>query len=91
MSVKITYKQQVDAFCNEKNTMTAEEMLRIAKEKISGQEQQPENAAKVIDLTEQRKKRNVFGKVLSAACIIIVCTLAVATTALAATGKLGEV
>ncbi len=91
MSVKITYKQQVDAFCNEKNTMTAEEMLRIAKERMSGQEQPSENATNVIDLTEQRKKRNAFGKVLSAACIIIVCTLAVATTALAATGKLGEV
>jgi hypothetical protein len=91
MSVKITYKQQVDAFCDEKNTLTAEEMLRIAKERISGQEQQPENIAKVIDLTEQRKKRSGFGKVLSAACIIIVCTMAVATTALAATGKLGDV
>ena len=31
MSVKMMYKQQVDAFCNEKNAMTAEEMLRIAK------------------------------------------------------------
>jgi len=91
MSVKITYKQQVDAFCNEKNTMTAEEMLRIAKERISGREQPSENATNVIDLTEQRKKRNAFGKVLSAACVIIVCTLAVATTALAATGKLDEV
>ncbi len=91
MDVKIAYKQQVDAFCNEKNTLTAEEMLRIAKERIAGQKQQQENAANVIDLTEQRKKKNAFGKVLSAACIIIVCTLALATTALAATGKLGEV
>lgn len=91
MSVKMTYKQQVDAFCNEKNTMTAEEMLRIARERMSGQEEQPEKTAKMIDLTEQRSRRMTFGKVLSAACIIIVCTLAVATTALAATGKLGDV
>jgi len=90
MSVKMMYKQQVDAFCNEKNAMTAEEMLWIAKERVSGQEQR-EKTANVIDLTEQRKKKNAFGKVLSAACIIMVCTLAVATTALAATGKLGEV
>lgn len=90
MSVKITYKQQVDAFCNEKNKVTAEEMLRIAKERAVGAKDNPEKDTKLIDLAEQRKKRSAFGKVLSAACIIIVCSLAVATTALAATGKLGE-
>lgn len=91
MSVKIKYKQQTDAFCNENNTLTAEEMLRIAKEKTAMAEEQGEKENNLIELTEQRKKRMTFGKVLSAACIIIVCSLAVATTALAATGKLGDV
>ncbi len=91
MSVKMTYKQQVDAFCNEHNTLTAEEMLRIAKERgsVADERQKPEK--NLIDLTEQKRRRMTFGKILSAACIIIVCTLAVATTALAATGKLGDV
>lgn len=91
MSVRMTYKQQVDAFCNEKNIMTAEEMLRIAKERTSEQEEHSKKETDLIDFTEQKKKRMSFGKVLSAACIIIVCSMAVATTALAATGKLGEV
>ncbi len=91
MSVKMTYKQQVDAFCNEKNTMTAEEMLRIAQERRSASGESQKQETNLIDFSEQRRRRMTFGKILSAACIIIVCTLAVATTALAATGKLGDV
>lgn len=57
MGVKITYKRQVDAFCNEKNTMTAEEMLQIVKERMSGWEHPPENATNVIELTEQNTRQ----------------------------------
>ena len=90
MSVKMKYKQQVDAFCNENNTLTAEEMLRIAKERMSGKEDSFGTDAELIDFAAQRQKRRTFGKILSAACIVVVCSMALATTALAATGKLGD-
>ncbi len=90
MSVKMEYKKQVDAFCNTKHRVTAAELLRLAEEKKAEVETQIQETGTVIDFTEKRMRKAAFQKVLSAACIAIVLSLAVTTTALAATGKLGE-
>ena len=90
MSVKMEYKQQADAFCNTYNRVTAEQILRRAAEETTATGTTREEKGTVIDFGEKKKQRMTWKKVLSAACILIVCSLAVATTALAATGKLGE-
>ena len=90
MSVKMEYKQQVDTFCNTYNRVTAEQLLRRAAETAAVTGATREEKGTFIDFTEKKKQRATRKKVLSAACIVIICSLAVATTALAATGKLGD-
>lgn len=90
MSVKIEYKRQVDAFCDTRHRVTAAELLRLAEERDGGDNTQIEETGAVIDFTEQRSRKTAWKKVLSAACIVIMLSLAITTTALAATGKLGE-
>lgn len=90
MSVKIEYKKQVDAFCDAKRRVTATELLSLAEEKGAEDKTRSVERGTVIDFTEKRNRRTVWKKVLSAACILIVLSLAATTTALAATGRLGE-
>lgn len=90
MSVKMEYKQQVDTFCDIYNRVTAEQLLRRAEEEATATGTTREEKDTVIDFGEKKKQRTAWKKVLSAACIVMICSLAVATTALAATGKLGE-
>ena len=88
MSVKTEYRKQVDAFCEKNNSLTAGELLAAAekrREASGGKE-----TAEVIEFPKKNGRR-MWTKVLSAACIVIVCSLAVATTALAATGVLQDV
>lgn len=90
MSVKMEYKQQVDTFCNICNRVTAEQMLRRAAEEAAVTGATREEKGTLIDFNEKKKQRTAWKRGLSAACIVLICSLAVATTALAATGKLGE-
>ena len=90
MSVKMEYKQQVDTFCNTYNRVTAEQLLRRVAEETTTNETTPDENKTLIDFSEKKKQKTAWKKVLSAACIVMICSLAVATTALAATGKLGE-
>ena len=89
MNIKESYKQQTDAFCNANNKLTAQELLRIAKER----KENPATgkASDTIIEFPVNRRRGAWKKYLSAACIIIVCSLAVATTALAATGVLQDI
>lgn len=90
MSVKMEYKKQVDAFCDAKRRVTAGELLRLAEEKAKENGAGKEEAGAVIDFSEKRARKAAWRKVLAAACIVILFSLAATTTALAATGKLGE-
>ncbi len=90
MSVKTEYKQQADAFYNARHRVTAEELLLLAKEREVAVENQNEETGEVIDFTEKRIRKAAWKKFLSAACIVVVISLATATVTLAATGKLGE-
>lgn len=92
MSVKTEYKQQVDAFCQENVKVTGEELLLLAKER--SKKEPAEKMVKgenVIDFTAHKRSRGVWKKYLSVACIIILCSMALTTTTLAATGMLGDV
>lgn len=90
MDVKTSYKQQIDMFCDENNKLMALELLRMAEERKANPEA-CEKEAKVIDFPIQRKTGRTWKKYLSVACIVIVCSLAVATTALAAIGVLQDI
>lgn len=89
MSVKTEYKKQVDAFCEKNNSLTAQELLSLAEERKEGSDGK-EHTEQMIEFPK-KNERSMWTKVLSVACIVIVCSLAVATTALAATGMLQDV
>lgn len=82
MKLNELYKEQAEVFCELHNKVTAEDILRQTKE----QTVEPDN----IVSFETKKKPHTWKGFLSVASIAIVCTLAVATTALAATGVLQD-
>ncbi|MBE5943125.1 MAG: DUF4179 domain-containing protein [Lachnospiraceae bacterium] len=72
------YKMQMNELCDANCKITAEDILKYAKEKVSISEN-------VIDLQEHKKKKRVWKAFVPAACFLLI-----GTTALAATGQLGE-
>ncbi len=82
MKFQDIYKEQVNEFCELHNKVTAEDILRQTKEQTVEQDN--------IVSFEQKKKPRTWKGFLSVASIVLVCTLAVATTALAATGVLQD-
>ncbi len=78
------YKAQMDGFCNANCKTTAEDILKRAKEKSTSNEKvcASEN---VVDFQERKKKKKAWKALVPAACFLLI-----GTTALAATGQLGE-
>lgn len=83
MKLNELYKEQAEVFCELHNKVTAEDILRQTKEQTVEQDN--------IVSFETKKKPHTWKGFLSVASIAIVCTLAVATTALAATGVLQDI
>lgn len=83
MKLNELYKEQVNEFCELHNKVAAEDILRQTKEHTVEQDN-------VVSFEPKKKTRGWKG-FLSVASIAIVCTLAVATTTLAATGVLQDI
>ncbi|MBQ8800363.1 MAG: hypothetical protein IJZ55_12465 [Lachnospiraceae bacterium] len=92
MSVKMEYKQQVDALCKGNVKVTGEELLLLAKEGNKGESAKERSRGEnLVQFTTRQQSHFSWKQYAMVACIIVVCSLALTTTALAATGMLGDV
>lgn len=91
--VKTEYKKQMNTFCDANCTTTAEDILRLAKERMEDNSDRTEdrfakannsgNEGNVIRIEEQKRKKKIWKALIPAACFLLI-----STTALAATGHL---
>ncbi len=82
MSIKNEYKKQMDAFCEMTCNVTADDIMRKVQ---AAQENHPSGEDNVIKFSEKTKKKTVQRLMILAACLVLMMT-----TALAATGKFGD-
>lgn len=89
-TIKTEYKKQLDAFCNDNNLLSAEDILR--KSQNPSKEEKWETTANSLIEKKENKIKNFRSKSMlwRAAIPAVICFLVISTTTLAATGRLGD-
>lgn len=90
INVKTEYTRQMNGFCDANCKTTAEDILKMAKERMTDNSDgigdvfakagNADNMGNVVSISEHKRKKKIWKALIPAACFLLISTTALATT-----------